>query len=126
LKQVKDPNKWMGTSAAPNFRVLIPSSKEIEVKVSAPGYDTWFYPGSGVPPQPLLMEPGSEMHLDILLKPAHDKSLPISKFLIPEGYTGWLRVEHDVECAPPVPVENGVRVYAFLETGLQKSGPAGS
>lgn len=113
LKQVKDPNKWMRTSAPPNFRVLIPSSKEIEVKVSAPGYDTWFYPGSGVSPQPLLMEPGSEMQLDIRLKPAHDKSLPISQFLVPEGYTGWLRVEHDVECAPPVPIENGVRVYRF-------------
>ena len=114
LVQVKDRNKWMGTSAAPQFRVLIPSSKEIEVKVSAPGYAPWFYPGTDIPPQPLRMEPASEIHLDILLKPTHDGSLPISKSLIPEGYVGcWLRVEHDVECAPSVPVENGVRVFRF-------------
>jgi hypothetical protein len=37
LAQVKDRTRWMRTSAAPNFRVLIPSSKEIEVKVSATG-----------------------------------------------------------------------------------------
>ena len=41
LAQVKDRTKWMGTSAAPNFRVLIPSSKEMEVKVSTPGYEAW-------------------------------------------------------------------------------------
>jgi hypothetical protein len=44
LTQVKDRSKWMGTSAAPDFRVLIPSSKEMEVKVSAPGYEAWVYP----------------------------------------------------------------------------------
>jgi hypothetical protein len=108
----------VGTGAASDFRVLIPSSKEIEVKVSAPGYNPWFYPGSDIQPQPLRMEPASEIHLDVLLKPAHDKSLPTSKFLIPEGYTGWLRVEHDVECAPPVLVENGVRVFRFAGTNV--------
>ena len=44
LAQVKDRTKWMGTSAAPNFRVLIPPSKEMEVKVSAPGYELGFTP----------------------------------------------------------------------------------
>jgi hypothetical protein len=124
LVQVKNRSKWMGTGAASQFRVLIPSSKEIELKVSAPGYDPWFYPGSDFPPQSLQAEPGSQIHLDILLKPTHNSSLPISKFLIPEGYVGWLRVEHDVECAPPVPVENGVRIFRFTGANvLETSSP---
>ena len=103
----------MGISAAPNFRVLIPSSKEMEVKVSAPGYEAWVYPDPSIPSQVLRMDPGSEIHLDIQLKPVHDRSLPVSKFLIPEGYVGWLRVEYDVECFPPIPVEDGVRILRF-------------
>ncbi len=46
------------------------------------------------------MDPGSEIHLDIHLKPAHDRSLPASKFLVPEGYVGWLRVEYDSNSSP--------------------------
>jgi hypothetical protein len=97
----------MGTSAGPSFRVLIPSLKQVEVKVSAPGYETWLYPDV------LRMDLGSEIHLDVRLKPARDQNLPISKFLIPEGYVGWLRVEHDVECTPTIPVEDAVRVFRF-------------
>jgi hypothetical protein len=124
LVQVKDRDKWMATSAAPNFRVLIPSSKEIEVKVTAPGYDAWIYPGPNIPSQSLRMEPGSEAHLDILLEPTHDSSLPISQFLIPEGYVGWLRVEHKVECAPPIPVKDGERIFRFKgESVLETSSP---
>src|SRR5207244_13304833 len=63
----------LSTSAAPNFRVLIPSSREMEVKVSAPGYETWVYPDPTIPSQVLRMDPGSEIHLDIQLKPVHDQ-----------------------------------------------------
>jgi len=124
LVQAKDHNKWMSTSAAPNFRVLIPSSREMEVKVSAPGYETWVYPDPTIPSQVLRMDPGSEIHLDIQLKPVHDRSLPVSKFLIPEGYVGWLRVEYDVECFPPIPVEDGVRILRFAGANvLETSSP---
>jgi len=124
LVQVKDHNKWWGSSAAPNFRVLIPSSKEMEVKVSAPGYEAWVYPDPTIPSQVLRMDPGSEIHLDIHLKPAHDRRLPVSKFLIPEGYVGWLRVEYDVECSPPIPVEDGVRIFKFTGASvLETSSP---
>jgi hypothetical protein len=124
LVQVKDRSRWMGTSAGPSFRVLIPSSKEMEVKVSAPGYETWLYPDPAIPSQVLRMDPGSEIHLDIHLEPAHDQSLPISRFLIPEGYVGWLRVEHDVECAPPIPVEDRVRIFRFTGASvLETSSP---
>jgi hypothetical protein len=124
LAQVKDRSKWMSTSVAPNFRVLIPSSKEIDVKVSAPGYESWVYPDPTIPSQVLRVGPGSEMHLDIKLKPVHDRNLPISKFLIPEGYVGWLRVEYDVECFPAVPVEDGVRIFRFTGANvLETSSP---
>ena len=124
LVQAKDRNKWMSTSAAPNFRVLIPSSREMKVKVLAPGYETWVYPDPTIPSQVLRMDPGSEIHLDIQLKPVHDRSLPVSKFLIPEGYVGWLRVEYDVECFPPIPVEDGVRISRFAGANvLETSSP---
>jgi hypothetical protein len=124
LAQMKDRTKWMGTSAAPNFRVLIPSSKEMEVKVSAPGYETWVYPDPTILSRVLRMDPGSEIRLDIQLKPVHDRSLPVSKFLIPEGYAGWLRVEYDVECFPPIPVVDGVRILRFARANvLETSSP---
>jgi Family of unknown function (DUF6843) len=124
LAQVKDRTKWMGTSATPSFRVLIPSSKEMEVKVSAPGYEAWVYPDPSIPSQVLRMDPGSEIHLDIQLKPVHDRSLSVSKFLIPEGYVGWLRVEYDVECFPPIPVGDGVRILRFARANvLETSSP---
>ena len=124
LAQVKNRNKWMGTSAAPTFRVLIPSSKEMEVKVSAPGYEPWVYPDPAIPSQLLRMNPGSEISLDIRLTPAHDHNLPTSKFLIPEGYVGWLRIEHKVECAPPNPVEHGARIFRFTGASvLETSSP---
>jgi len=124
LVQVKNRNKWMGTSAAPTFRVLIPSLKEMEVKVSAPGYEPWIYPDPAIPSQVLRMEPGSEIHLDIRLTPAHERNLPISKFLIPEGYVGWLRIEHKVECASPIPVEDGARIFRFAGASvLETSSP---
>ena len=124
LVQVKDRTKWMSTSAPPQFRVLIPSLKEIEVKVSAAGYEPWFYPAPSVPSQVLRMEPDSQVHVDVLLKPTHDHSIPVSKFLIPEGYVGWLRVEHDVEYAPAIPVEDEVRIFRFSGTGvLETSSP---
>lgn len=124
LAQVKDRTKWMGTSAAPNFRVLIPSSKEMEVKVSAPGYEAWVYPDPTVPSQVLRLDPGSETHLDIKLKPTHDRSLHVSKFLIPEGHVGWLRVEYEVQCFPPIPVEDGVTIFRFTDANvLETSSP---
>jgi hypothetical protein len=122
--QVKDRNKWRGTSAAPDFGVLIPSSKEMDVNVSAPGYEAWVYPDPTIPSQVLRMDPGSEIHLDIHLKPAHDRSLPVSKFFIPEGHVGWLRVEYNVECSPPIPVEDGARIYRFTDAKvLETSSP---
>lgn len=49
------------------------------------------------------------------------KALPY-RFLIPEGYVGWIRVDFDVSNAPPLPVEDGFYIFKFPESGrLQTS-----
>lgn len=50
-----------------------------------------------------------------------DLTLPY-RFLIPEGYVGWVRVDFDVATAPPLPIEEGYYIFKFPESGrLQTS-----
>jgi len=47
-----------------------------------------------------------------------------SRFLIPEGYTGWVRVEFEVKDAPPLLVERGEYVLRIPASGaLMTSSP---
>jgi hypothetical protein len=41
-----------------------------------------------------------------------------SRFLIPDGYTGWIRVEFEVQGAPPLPMESGEYVLRIPATGI--------
>ena len=41
-----------------------------------------------------------------------------SRFLIPEGYVGWVRVEFQVKDAPPLPVEGGEYLFKFPSSGF--------
>ena len=41
-----------------------------------------------------------------------------SRFLIPEGYVGWVRVEFQVNGAPPLPVEGGEYLIKLPPSGL--------
>ncbi len=44
------------------------------------------------------------------------------RFLIPEGYVGWIRVDFEVPGTPPLPVEGDFYVLKFSDTGrLQTS-----
>lgn len=44
------------------------------------------------------------------------------RFLIPEGYVGWIRVDFDVPGALPLPIEGGFYIIKFSESGrLQTS-----
>lgn len=44
------------------------------------------------------------------------------RFLIPEGYVGWIRVDFDVAGAPSLPEEDGSYIFKFSESGrLQTS-----
>jgi hypothetical protein len=50
-----------------------------------------------------------------------DKTFPY-RFLIPEGYVGWIRIDFDVVGAPEIPIEDGFYVFKVLESGrLQTS-----
>ncbi|MDX6499505.1 MAG: hypothetical protein QOG23_2765 [Blastocatellia bacterium] len=39
------------------------------------------------------------------------------RFLIPEGYVGWIRVDFDVVAAPPLPMEGGFYIFKFPDSG---------
>ena len=112
LMRAASPNKWISTAVAPDYRVLLPSSTDVFLEVSAPGFRTWSFPSA------LNLRPGAEMHLDIALEPAHDPGLQPSKFLVPGGFVGWVRLEHSVKDAQPVPVEDGLKTFQFPESGV--------
>jgi hypothetical protein len=44
-----------------------------------------------------------------------------ARFLIPDGYVGWVRVEFQSSGAPPAPVENGEYVFQIPPSGLLKT-----
>lgn len=120
LARTTSPNKWISPGVASDYRVLLPSSTDVVLEVSAPGFKTWTFPS------PLNLQPGAEMHLDIALEPVHDPTLHPSIFLVPDDYIGWVRLEYNLKDAQPVPVEDGVKVFKFPETGAlytSSSGP---
>lgn len=43
------------------------------------------------------------------------------RFLIPEGYVGWVRIDFNVKDAPPLPVEDGFYVVKIPDTGRLKT-----
>ena len=127
LTRALAPNKWISTSVPPNYRVLIPPSTDTLLEVSASGYETWHYGGPSDPSRrsPLRLSPGAEMHLDILLEPRYDPNLHPSKFLVPDGYAGWLQLEYNVKDAAPVPVENGEKIFKFAKSGVLSTSSPG-
>lgn len=44
-----------------------------------------------------------------------------SRFLIPENYTGWVRIEFDVQGAPPLPKEGGEYVITIPPDGILRT-----
>ncbi len=44
-----------------------------------------------------------------------------SRFLIPDGYVGWVRVEFQVSGAPPLPAEGGEYLFKFPPSGLLRT-----
>jgi hypothetical protein len=51
----------------------------------------------------------------------HNYGRRSARFLIPEGYVGWVRVEFQSGDAPPVPVENGEYIFQIPSSGLLKT-----
>jgi len=49
---------------------------------------------------------------------------PASRFLIPEGYEGWVRIEFEVHGAPPLPLEDGEYVLKVPADGVLRTSSA--
>jgi hypothetical protein len=47
-----------------------------------------------------------------------------SRFLIPEGYTGWIRIEFEVQGARPLPMEAGQYVFKIPSDGVLRTSSA--
>jgi hypothetical protein len=125
LRRVDNPTNFLSTSAPPAFRILIPASTDVTVEVSAPGYETWFYvdESSHFKPSPLRLESSAQMQLDILLQPKEKQSDQL-RFLVPEGYVGWLRLECNVKSTPASSVTNGVSTYKLPLDGVLRTSSA--
>jgi hypothetical protein len=44
-----------------------------------------------------------------------------ARYLIPEGYVGWVRIEFEVPGTPPVPMEDGEYLFKVPPTGVLKT-----
>ncbi|MFZ0293492.1 MAG: hypothetical protein WAL52_07790 [Candidatus Sulfotelmatobacter sp.] len=55
---------------------------------------------------------------------ARHESLRSSRFLIPEGYTGWVRVEFEVPGAPPLPMDHGEYTIEIPSGGILRTSSA--
>lgn len=119
LKRMQPPNKWISVSIPPEYRVLIPASVAVSVTVTVPGYVRW------TSPEPLTMASGSEMRLDVPLEPEYNPNVPPSKFLIPDGYVGWVLLAYNQKNAPAVPSSDGERTFKFPATGRLKTSSRG-
>jgi hypothetical protein len=71
LRRVANPNFFITTSASKQ-RIPVPSKVDISLEVSAPGYETYYYPDPANPARstPIHLKPGEELKLDIRLHPA--------------------------------------------------------
>jgi hypothetical protein len=55
--------------------------------------------------------------LTIVRKSSKKKLLP-TRYLLPEGYIGWVRVEYNIDLALPSPIEDGHCVLKIPECGI--------
>jgi hypothetical protein len=52
---------------------------------------------------------------------ARKESLRSSRFLIPEGYTGWIRIEFEVQGAPSLPIDHGEYTITIPADGVLRT-----
>jgi uncharacterized protein DUF6843 len=86
---------------------------------------SWIFPTSASRPTRIIV--GSlglalliAMGLWLGLGPRHNR-LRSSRFLIPEGYTGWIRVEFEVQGAAPLPMEGGEYILSIPGDGVLRT-----
>jgi hypothetical protein len=52
---------------------------------------------------------------------AEPRCLPMYRFLIPEGYIGWIRVDFNIKDAPPLPAEGDYLVFKIPPSGYLRT-----
>ena len=112
LVPVASPENWMSSSVTPKYRILLPASVDVIIEATAPGFKAWKTPA------PIRLGSGSEMRLDVVMEPANDPGLRASKFVIPEGYLGWLLIEYHAKGGEPAATDGDAVVYKFPTSGL--------
>ncbi len=75
ITRADDPADFGGTGCI-NNKCLVPSDAQVTVEFSAPGYQTWYYPGTGSKAAQTFIAtaPGQTTKLDVLLQPVTGKS----------------------------------------------------
>jgi hypothetical protein len=114
VKRLSD--SWFSETSQPaNFRVFVPASADVSLEASAEGYQKW---ESGS--RQLRLDPGGQLHLDIKLRPQPDETRA-SRFLVPAGYRGRLRVNCHIADQPAVPQDGAVNIFKFSDAGTLKT-----
>jgi hypothetical protein len=72
----RDDEGSFGGTGCLNNKCLVPSDAQVTVEFSAPGYQTWYYPGAADKAARTFMAtaPGQTTKLDVLLQPVADKA----------------------------------------------------
>ncbi len=60
-------------------------------------------------------------HFALLLAGGQEKRRLPYRYLIPEGYVGWVRIDFNVENAPPLPIEDGYYLLKIPRNGRLKT-----
>lgn len=55
---------------------------------------------------------------------ARNSTRPASRFLIPDRYTGWVRIEFEVQDAPPLAIEGGQYILKIPPDGVLRTSSA--
>ena len=92
------------------------------------GKGTWLFPQAATRPARIVV--GAIMVtlvicLSLWLRAnVRSSTRPASRFLIPEGYTGWVRIEFEVQGAPPLPTEGGEYILKIPPGGILQTSSA--
>ncbi len=89
------------------------------------GKQTWLFPDAATRPAQIVV---GALTLALLIglvlwlsASARSSARHSSRFLIPEGYTGWIRVEFEVHDAEPLPMEHGEYVLKIPADGVLRT-----
>ncbi len=74
----------------------------------------------------MMLQPGGSCLLILLLSLASlasscEKQRRPNRYLIPDGYVGWVKVYFNVKDAPALPIEDGYYLFKFPASGILRT-----